>query len=1055
MGAELGRISGPLLAANLLRRGVDLSFRNLDSDPDILYLDVNNGRIGINTSTPARELEVNDTATTTNLIVDTRATIADLTLLTYRIQNTLGQINIVPDQSTDPTVVANELRSDSLKLSNRTITTLASNTDINLVADGTGKVVFNTSKVNVNGNLHATGDITWDGDITIGDTNTDSVSFNSDFTSDLVPSTNNTYDLGTSLKQWDTLYSGSAVANFTNVNNLTVNNIDMLFSQSNTIYVSVNGSDTYDGVHTANTFRTIKHALSVATKGDTILIFPGTYEEEWPLTVPTGVTLSGSSLRDVTITPTLATIDKDCFLFNGDATVENVLVSGFKYNATNNTGYAFRFAPGMKTISRSPYIRNVSVITQAPNAGYGALADGSVVDPNTIEPAMLFYSTTMLIPDADGVTVTNGARVEWLNSFTYFAYRGIHLTRGTLGLSSLGVKFGAEMRSINSANVYGTYGAVADGADTLGYLVGHNFSYIGTGTNIYNDATLSLQANEVVQIDNGIIYFDSLDHKGDYRVGEIFYVNQQTGQVSFNAQSINFGASGNITLDGPTGQIILDATRVQVSNIKIHDNNIDSLSGPVNLLANSGKTYLNTDVAVTGNIGVTGDVLVKGNVYLGNSPLDLITIYPRLTQDIIPGANNLYTLGSKLPTHEYWNIFYNKLLDVSSVTQINNNTITTLTSNTNLVLGAAGTGIVDITSSALISNDLTVNGTVTVNGDSYFVDTDITGNVLLTGDIQQTGDTYITGLFANNNIILNGIGDYFSVPDIKIQNNNISVTSTNSDIKFYGNGTGGVVLDNKLKIVDSTISNVWAGATTNTQKSIIFKPTGTGSVVTYSDSYLQIPVGNTSNRTLTTSGEIRQNSTTKLYEGYQTYGNEAFSSVYSADRKTYITPELTVGANDSTIRFIVNNTVKATLDSTKLFDETLRVGNLDISTNTINNRISGSDLVFATPGTGYVNANGLLFQNSNITNNLNTPLVLQSTGGGWFKFGGTGAVVLPYGDNSQRRLTPEIGETRYNTEIGYMEAYNGTDWIPAIGTSGAAPLSQVLDIMDEWGLILG
>ena len=52
----VGRISGPLLKANLLRNGVDLAF-----ETDLLYLDVNNSRIGIKTTTPQYELDVNGT----------------------------------------------------------------------------------------------------------------------------------------------------------------------------------------------------------------------------------------------------------------------------------------------------------------------------------------------------------------------------------------------------------------------------------------------------------------------------------------------------------------------------------------------------------------------------------------------------------------------------------------------------------------------------------------------------------------------------------------------------------------------------------------------------------------------------------------------------------------------------------------------------------------------------------------------------------------------------------------------------------------------------------
>jgi hypothetical protein len=49
----IGRISGPMLRANLERQGVDLSI-----DTDLLYVDVNNSRIGINTAIPEAEFDL-------------------------------------------------------------------------------------------------------------------------------------------------------------------------------------------------------------------------------------------------------------------------------------------------------------------------------------------------------------------------------------------------------------------------------------------------------------------------------------------------------------------------------------------------------------------------------------------------------------------------------------------------------------------------------------------------------------------------------------------------------------------------------------------------------------------------------------------------------------------------------------------------------------------------------------------------------------------------------------------------------------------------------------
>jgi hypothetical protein len=112
---------------------------------------------------------------------------------------------------------------------------------------------------------------------------------------------------------------------------------------------------------------------------------------------------------------------------------------------------------------------------------------------------MLFFSITMIIPNANGLTMLNGSRSEWINCFTYYAKNGINLLNGSLGRYSLGQVYGAELRSINSANVYGIRGAVADGDSTLAYLIGHNFSYVGSGADSSNDPSTGIQGNEVVR----------------------------------------------------------------------------------------------------------------------------------------------------------------------------------------------------------------------------------------------------------------------------------------------------------------------------------------------------------------------------------------------------------------------------------------------------------------------------------------------------------------------------------------------------------------------------
>jgi hypothetical protein len=60
---SLGRISGPLLKDNLIRNGEDLAF-----ETDLLYLDVNNNRLGVKTESPTNTITIVGTTNTIDLI---------------------------------------------------------------------------------------------------------------------------------------------------------------------------------------------------------------------------------------------------------------------------------------------------------------------------------------------------------------------------------------------------------------------------------------------------------------------------------------------------------------------------------------------------------------------------------------------------------------------------------------------------------------------------------------------------------------------------------------------------------------------------------------------------------------------------------------------------------------------------------------------------------------------------------------------------------------------------------------------------------------------------
>jgi len=202
----IGRISGPLLKANLNREGVNLAF-----ETDLLYLDVNNSRIGVKTAAPQYDLDVNGTTRTTNLIVDTQADIAQFTITGNTISSSNNVINFIPTGG-QATVYHSRLQVNDFELQGNVISTTVSNSNIELRPNGIG-IVDIYSNATVNGNLTVTGDVgvtgsvTIGGNITIGDALTDTITINAAIKSDLIPETDNAYDLGSVSFQWRNVYA--------------------------------------------------------------------------------------------------------------------------------------------------------------------------------------------------------------------------------------------------------------------------------------------------------------------------------------------------------------------------------------------------------------------------------------------------------------------------------------------------------------------------------------------------------------------------------------------------------------------------------------------------------------------------------------------------------------------------------------------------------------------------------------------------------------------------------------------------------------------------------
>jgi cytoskeletal protein CcmA (bactofilin family) len=1114
----VGRITGPLLKANLIRNGIDLAFEN-----DLLYLDVTdsdpaNHKVGIKTTSPTHELQINGTTRTNNLIVDTRADIADITIT----GNTISSANTLNLLTTgaDSVIYQRQLDVQSLSIFDNVISSNESNANIELRPNGTGRVEIH-SDLQVDGDVEVTGDVTIRGaSIALGDADTDNVTFSADVASDIIPDANDTYELGSDPalggKRWNDIWVNRFIVDEVSGTGFTVNGIDLDLRQGNTIFVSKNGDDTNSGTHLNDPVGSIKYATSLVSAGDTIYIYPGTYTEEFPITVPQGVNVKGVSLRSVFVQPTEATRYNDAFLLNGETTIEditvgnfysgsnyfpvtstptantivlqvgtapqahtyvsgglfdvgdstqanitnavydhttgdltltldanhgksigqNILISGLVFSCNGDTrtfpdnGYAFRFATDFEVTSRSPYIKNISVITKgttadpndasdprgfnAGDAGKGAYIDGAYATANSKEASMLFHSATFIVPGVDAITCTNGVRVEWLNSFTYFANRSFYcydsnggfaydgktkirlggtsgtftagntitftstdsstvatatidsvdgdviivdgkfedligfdttpqsITDGTATASEILNydlrQFGAEVRMIGSASVYGNFGLVGDGPGVLVYAIGHNLAYIGNGKEVTNDPETVIQANEIVELNDAKIRYNSVDHDGDFRVGDLFFVDQQSGTVNFALNALNIDLTSGITFNTNGSTSFINGERIDIGNYRISGNTIETLAGDVNINAASGEINLQDNVNITGNLDVTGNVTIGGNITIGDEASDTIQFVAGIDSDIIPSIDSTYSLGTQ--NLRWSNLFANQA-DIDDV-QIQNNYIQTTNSNANLELRANGTGEIYVPSNDVqIDQDLTVDGTTTLG------DTNVTGTFTLVGDLNQTGDLTVDGsVTVTQDLDVTGAAQF---EEILVDDNFITTTTSNADLELRASGTGIVLIpNNDVEITgdvnitgDITADNIAVSQVINatTFESDDVQITGNTIETTQSNSNLELGTSGTGNVVVNNNAVFEQN--------------------------------LTVNGSSDIDDLTINGTVIQTGDTTQTGNFTLlgefTNGNILIEDNFIATTESNSNLELRASGTGEI-----LIPDNNvrITNNL-------------------------------------------------------------------------------------
>ena len=143
-----------------------------------------------------------------------------------------------------------------------------------------------------------------------------------------------------------------------------------------------------------------------------------------------------------------------------------------------------------------------------------------------------------------------------------------------------------------------------------------NFIQTNYPLTLYPNGTVPSPENEVNQFNGGRVFYTSTDQDGNFRVGELFSVEQSTGIVTLSSQFFSLQGLSELKLGGVT---------VGGTGVVIREFSTDVLftadSNNVVPTQKAIKTYIQRRVSGGGADAVTGQV-IAGLVKLGPANID-------------------------------------------------------------------------------------------------------------------------------------------------------------------------------------------------------------------------------------------------------------------------------------------------------------------------------------------------------------------------------------------------------------------------------------------------
>ena len=891
--------------------------------------------------------------------------------------------NLVPD-----TDASRNLGSNAVKWNNLYVETIL--TDANTTVGG---------NLGVNGNT------------TLGNANTDTITFTAKATSDLLNDTDSTYDIGDTTNRWANIFVDTTTGTNANLGNIqigTTNANEIDTGSGNLTIDSAGGTTTIDDNAAITGTATItgdteisSTTVSTSTTSGALVVGGGAGIAE-NLYVGGNVDVAGN----VNITGNIVIGGNSDY---GDANTDSVtFAADIDSNIVPDTNDAFDLGSSTQAW-RDLYLSEAITFS-------GATTENEIVIPTNLADGlsikdsagdlMVFDTTT----SAQRLTVTPNTTIS--GTFDVTGAANFNNTTQSTSNTTGAVIVDGGVGIAKNVNIGGT--ADVDGNTTLGGTLDV------TGVTNLNDATQSTSATSgALIVDGGVGVAKNLNVGGDLGVtgalagatanigaGNLIVNTTVDIDIGVNIQNnANFnidnssstnvfnvvGSTGATTIAGPT---VINNTFATSNNVTFTDNS----SNNFNIDNSSNTTVFDVEMS-TGNTIISGDTNINNSLTLTDNSSDNFTIKNSSNNTtFIVDMSTGNTIISGTFQSGAATISSAKISDLTAGRVVLAGTSGEIEDSANLTFDGS---TLAVTGAATVSTNLTVTQNTTINGN-----TAMNGNVDI-GD--NTSDTVTFTAKADSHILNATDGTYdlgdttnrwraIYVDDATITNNlslggnlnltgNLTVSGTTTTVDAATLAIEDPVItlggtaapssdDNKDRGVEFNYhdgSNAKLGffGFDDSTGEFTFIPDGTNSSEVFSGTTgnvrflngifegtgaLEVPTGTTAQRPTAVAGQIRFNTTDTSFEGYDGSAWASLGGVKDVDQDTFIRAETSAGTDNDALEFFTAGTERMQIDSSGDIGFGASVNKVTIAGATGNTAIAGT--LDVTGATNFNNTTG-------------------------------------------------------------------------------------------------